>query len=411
MLTFKRQSYNYLLFVFIITLLLLVFLSLKVFALSPSFIRQEVFDGFNDTLYFNNTYYSSGGIFRAIGDNFTDKDSIDMADSIDIAGVSYFSNGRILNVTLALATPIGDNEDKTYRMLIDVDSNNKTGNKFLGGADYIIQTWGPNCSANLHEWTLAKGKYEQFFPEKGGYFTEIGTPQFVDCALNHVRFSLDLSKIAYPKEYNIAFLSKLEKGRYIHYSDFTKWIHIPPPSLPISILQDNLELRQGESKNIPISINSTTDLESIIQLSHNYKGPYSNVNFLDDTFVIPPFGSEVGSIHVNISKNSPIGFYIIIPIIADISFPYKSVISPDENLSHTNKKVPFLNTSSHTNLLIKVKGPLTTPEFLSDINNKWITPIAGIWTFLIGVITVSIPFLITIYKMYKKKKLKKTEYY
>ena len=50
-------------------------------------------------------------------------------------------------------------------------------------------------------------------------------------------------------------------------TDFTKWINVPPPQLHVATYPQSIEIRQGETKTVELTINSTSGLEPDIMLS------------------------------------------------------------------------------------------------------------------------------------------------
>ena len=50
-------------------------------------------------------------------------------------------------------------------------------------------------------------------------------------------------------------------------SDFSKWVYVPPPNIEINTNPQNIVLRQGESKNIELNLNSTFGLEPLVNVS------------------------------------------------------------------------------------------------------------------------------------------------
>lgn len=69
----------------------------------------------------------------------------DGSSNTDILAINYFSDGQFLNATLWLNGPVGNppnnDNDRAYGMLIDADSNNKTG---WEGIDYQVEINGQN---------------------------------------------------------------------------------------------------------------------------------------------------------------------------------------------------------------------------------------------------------------------------
>src|SRR5207247_721981 len=95
-----------------------------VYASSPSFVRQEIRDGTNDSWDHTKNEFISGNKFA------------------DLSAVSYYSDGQFLNATLFMRDPFVVKPSVAipgYGMLIDADSDYHTG---WQGFDYMMRvTW------------------------------------------------------------------------------------------------------------------------------------------------------------------------------------------------------------------------------------------------------------------------------
>src|ERR1700739_4220259 len=123
----KDVSNSLIIIISISSIFILLFLNSfhKTMAISPSFALQELI---NKNHHWDQTYGNSDAHLKS---NYT-----------DILAVNYISNGKSLNATFWLASGFKNSSLSTYNqpgrkiaygMLIDVDSNTKTG---YNGADY-----------------------------------------------------------------------------------------------------------------------------------------------------------------------------------------------------------------------------------------------------------------------------------
>jgi hypothetical protein len=108
--------------VIVFTLIIPEPISLGVPASSPPFVRNEVNRPFTGWVDFNNA--------TNIITNLTEPSALN--------STTYHSTGTVLDTTLWLTSPFKDRPGHTmnYGILIDADSNSKTG---WGGADYIAK--------------------------------------------------------------------------------------------------------------------------------------------------------------------------------------------------------------------------------------------------------------------------------
>jgi hypothetical protein len=148
----------------------------------PSFVRQE----FNVT----NTEGKSHTWFDVLNGgsitNFTQffqplsKRELEVLDNLDILqSVSYTSDGHFLNATLWLSNSFNPIPQcgciQSYAMLIDADSNNRTGS--FGGVDYIAQVlWNNKTNTwtfDLEEFSLTNsGRVIEKIDNYTGFFTK-----------------------------------------------------------------------------------------------------------------------------------------------------------------------------------------------------------------------------------------------
>jgi hypothetical protein len=173
----------------------------KVFASSPSFAREEIRDDFGDWI------------------NITTAEPAEGDPLADILSVDYYSDGRSLNSTVWLSSPLYPssfgNINVSYVLLIDSDMNRGTG---IEGADYKIEIKWDNRTKS---WTREFIEWESIHPRIGHVedraiskitldaknytgFSEIGN--------RYISLSTDLGAIGSPSQYRIIFYTSEKKS-------------------------------------------------------------------------------------------------------------------------------------------------------------------------------------------------------
>jgi hypothetical protein len=220
----------------------------------------------------------------------------------DILAVNYISDGKILNATIWLASGFENSSASpaynqpfrkiSYGMLIDADSNTKTG---YNGADYdlYVEVASGKLSGYLYQLS-STGVYKIL---KSINLTQsLADPNALRGA---VSLELPLSFIDYPSRYNLLFYAA-ESYKSNEVRQFTSWVSIPPPSLEITTSPSNIMIRQGQEHIIPARIKSTTgfsnDVINITLASNN-----NNNNYNYDT----ASGFNSSDLHVAIERNQP----------------------------------------------------------------------------------------------------------
>ncbi len=268
-------------------------------ASSPSFELQQMI---NENRHWVQTYGNSDANLKS---NYT-----------DILAVNYISNGQSLNTTMWLSSGfdnsstssinIVDNRSSkklSYGMLIDADSNTKTG---YNGADYdfYVESVAGKLSAYLYQLSSTGG------------FRLVGskinfTQSYAESSVGpgYVNLNLDLSSIDSPSKYNLLFYTA-ESINSDEVRQFTSWVTIPPPGLQITTSPSNIIIRQGEDQLIPARIKSTSgfsndvlnitldDINSVTSKNNNY---------------ITPSGFNSSEIHIDVQRNQPPLFKIAVP--------------------------------------------------------------------------------------------------
>jgi len=349
--------------IIIIPLLLLLILNPfhKTMALSPSFELQELI---NENRHWVQTYGNNDAHLKS---NYT-----------DILSVDYISNGKTLNATFWLASAFKNSSAAiyyqpfrkiSYGMLIDSDSNPKTG---YNGADYdfYVESVAGKLSAYLYQLSSTGGY--RLVGSKINYSQPYVDPNVL---LGSVNLQLDLGSINYPRDYNVMFYTA-EAFKSNEVRQFTSWVNIPPPSLQITTSPSNILIKQGEAQTIPARIKSTSgfsnDVINMTVGTNNNMGSGFNSSELHVTIqrIQPPL------FKIAIPQQTPLGIYTI-PLILTIREPSEAtltkpisinarggIVDPEFELSKKYPTVGYLTRP--LNLTVTVISPSAISEQFRD---------------------------------------------
>lgn len=349
--------------IIIIPLLLLLILNPfhKTMALSPSFELQELI---NENRHWVQTYGNNDAHLKS---NYT-----------DILSVDYISNGKTLNATFWLASAFKNSSAAiyyqpfrkiSYGMLIDSDSNPKTG---YNGADYdfYVESVAGKLSAYLYLLSSTGGY--RLVGSKINYSQPYVDPNVL---LGSVNLQLDLGSINYPRHYNVMFYTA-EAFKSNEVRQFTSWVNIPPPSLQITTSPSNILIKQGEAQTIPARIKSTSgfsnDVINMTVGTNNNMGSGFNSSELHVTIqrIQPPL------FKIAIPQQTPLGIYTI-PLIVTIREPSEAtltkpisinarggIVDPEFELSKKYPTVGYLTRP--LNLTVTVISPSAISEQFRD---------------------------------------------
>jgi hypothetical protein len=227
---------------------------------SPSFSRQEVGDDERDGININGL----AGTQRV--DDY--KDMLD--NSTDILKITYLSDTKNLNASLWLGgnftiDPAAKGaQAMVYGMLVDVDSNPRTG---FQGVDYQLEVQWTNSSKI---WNMFLGEYpsvdDASLKDPADYLKildikENYTDFFVDNK-PYVTLSLPLEDVAFPSEFKAMYYGIVIYNSSNMVVDLGSWMDIPPADLAISTLPNPVIIRQGEQRNVAVQLKSNDRIVS-----------------------------------------------------------------------------------------------------------------------------------------------------
>jgi hypothetical protein len=339
----------------------------NVLAYSPSFSRQEVGDDVRDGINVNGL----AGSQKA--DDY--KDPLD--NSTDIQKITYSSEGKNLNATLWLGGDFMDNgalksaKALVYGMLIDVDSNPKTG---FQGVDYQQEIQWTNST---NAWNRFLGEYRSVDDPAGknpaDYLKILNIKQnytgfFVDHK-PYITLSLSLADLDFPNKLQVMYYAIVIYDYSNMLVDLGSWIDIPPLDVMISTLPNPVIIRQGDEENVAVQLKTDNGFVSQFVKFLPIKN-YSkiniepnNLNELDSE----PSLSNTGptTFKINVASDAPIGEYTI-PILSNIS---TGAVFPSQflRISNFTFSIPTRgNILRVANLTISVIEPLTVQEQVKE---------------------------------------------
>jgi hypothetical protein len=348
----------------------------NVLADSPSFSRQEVGDDERDGININ------GLAGMQTADDY--KDPLD--NSTDILKITYLSDAKNLNASLWLGGNFTKDpaakgaEAVVYGMLVDVDSNPRTG---FQGVDYQLEVQWMNSSKI---WNMFLGEYPSVdnasLRDPAEYLKILNIKQnytdfFVDNK-PYITLSLPLDDVAFPSKFKAMYYGIVIYDSSNMVVDLGSWIDIPPADLTISTLPNPVVIRQGEQKNIAVQLKSNdgviSNVASFLPIEN-----YSKIDMQSNN-VDEPEGAAGGSsggepqsssnmgpttFITRVASDAEIGEYTI-PILVNIS---TGSVFPSEflRLSNFTFSVPTKgNILTVANLSMTVTEPVTTQEQIKE---------------------------------------------
>jgi hypothetical protein len=284
----------------------------QAFAASPTFSHIEIKDVFHDGLEVN-----------VIRNNFTEDNYMDPLDnSTDIRSVDYSSDGIILNATLWLSKPIGQDYNLSqeadiliYGILIDADSNQATGKN---GVEYQVEVQWNNLTKTWIRF------FTQYSSDGFSRIIELDlsyTEPFREQESNYVLLYADLSAMNFPNNYKVISYSEVIYDDYYPSNvsiDFDSWTYVPSPVYTASTTPPGVELRQGDEEDIGLQIKSNigSTPKVVNYLPVNYSG--IEVIFDPDELHKPYYDTSPAPFRLNVPSDAAVGQYTI-PLIANVS--------------------------------------------------------------------------------------------
>jgi hypothetical protein len=308
--------------------------------------------------------------------------------STDIVEVTYFTNGKTLNSTIWVLFPFRElpvgYSIFNYGMLIDSDFDEDTG---AGGIDYQLEIrWNNETNTwtrVLTEWssTAVGGR----ILEESKNFTRFSGDQ-----LFYVSIPIELEDISNPNKFRAVYYAESKREASPLVTDFTKWINVPPQELQVATYPQSIELTQGETKTVELTINSTSGLEPDVILYSENQDTDPVLDFSAKKLKIPSNGFASIPLTVSTSDNTKIAPHTIF-IFANSSYPALEFVKVNatSNDFEFPLKIPGDDKMVKTSLLIDVKEPLSLTDKISEFWNK----LGELLLFLYGVVAGLSPMI------------------
>lgn len=354
---------------FISIILITISINHNSFVEGTSFISQEIIDSKSD--------WKDSFLKSTNGNPLT-----------DILLVSFFSDGSIVNATFWIQDTLFEHDkrpisksDITFGMLIDADSNRKTG---IEGIDYNIAVNRENLHNNNNNntssqaWTKIIEQWSSAIPSVTKLDKRIVKevdyqPQY---GKRYIHLSFDLKAIGNPDQYRALFYTIEKKGKgSLWIMDFTKWINIPIPDITIATEPNNLEMVAGENKTIELRIKSTIGFKPEVHLFTLNLPKGVITKFGSNNLTVPTYGMATTPMWINFPADSDPRQYVI-TILTNSTISNEYIENLESNNS-SNFIIPSLqkenveNLTSVSSIAINVLAPLTPWEKFIKIITEW----------------------------------------
>jgi hypothetical protein len=296
------------------------------------------------------------------------KDENNRFASPDIESVSYLSDGETLDVTLWLSSSF---RNPTTGPLSTPESFNVIPWHYLGYTISIdvVSAYdaGPDYYATI-KWDPLTQKWIQVL-EEGSAITEqkrlieqFEPTKFYDEGKNYVMFSVPLSKIGSPQQYNLLLSTYdvyMQNGKMCYLVDITNWVQAPPPEFVITTTPNPILLRPDEKVPVEVQVKSLTNVKSNVQLSLDQVSGLK-IEIPSNTAYVPPLGIGTLLLEVTTTDEAKYRTYTV-PVYANHTFLSASKLR-DGDYVHNQVST---NTLDISNFIITVNPPLTVEEKFS----------------------------------------------
>jgi uncharacterized membrane protein YphA (DoxX/SURF4 family) len=365
---------NFLLAIIVVVILSSILQS--ILAESPDYTRQELLDKRNDQVTIS---HEKDDWFHILSRVRLVEPSSDPSN--DIHRVTYSSDGRLLNATMWLgSTPFNNS---AYGVLVETDSNQASGQQ---GIDYRIEL---GRSTNSNEWRTSVQEIES--PITGlvdkielANYTVNMTPGKI------VRLTVDLKDIGSPERYSLIFYARKDLGPGLSSIDFSDRTSVPFPQYTLITKPAIIELRRDDEQKIEIQLESNYQQIGVFGYGIQDKPSIIDRVMFEErdfnTSTVNPI-----SLTIHIDRNAKSGSYVL-KLLPIYSSQPSFLFLGESNVRDGQVKSLVFNEGVgilQMDLPIYILDPLTFQEQLSLFNEKWITPINGIYGF-IGVIAVGV---------------------
>jgi hypothetical protein len=308
--------------------------------------------------------------------------------STDILAVNYYTDGDFLNSTVWLYFPFQVKPNYTmvnYGMLIDSDFDNRTG---FDGIDHKFETrWDNNSriwTSTLEAWS-PNGKNRNI--DLNNNNNNNNSTSFFENDKHYVTLSLNLDLIGSPSKYKVIFYAEVERDG-VSFTDFTRWVAIPPLQVVITTSPNSIELHKGEERTIEVQVNSSQGYEPTVEIGAKSRVDKIAFEFpQNDTLNIPTFGEATTPLIIRASDDASVGPYTLF-ISANSTFPSEQLIdvgSENDENSTIYSTLPPEYVVTQSSVLVTIQEPLGWVDEVSNFWNKVGNPISFIYGILAGI--------------------------
>ena len=301
------------------------------------------------------------------------------SDYANLLTVHYSSDGKTLDTTFWLASnsknaSIYSQPLKKIRYGVLIAIVSLPQNSGYNGANYNYYIESVNGKWSEYLYQLSATGTSALLESRINYTESFGGPTL---GPGYAKLRLDLNSIHSPSEYGLSFYTA-ESFKSSEVRDFTGWVAVPPPVIDISTHPENITIRQGEKRFIPVEM-QTPFSKTVTNITFD-NGTKSSSNGLTVSTqrIQPPL------FKVEVSPQTPEGAYPV-PFTASMLIQTTSSTSPMFNDTvngsvdpefQVSKKYPTTGYyNSPATLTIVVQPPLTINETFMAFWVTYGTPI------------------------------------
>jgi hypothetical protein len=318
--------------------------------------------------------------------------------SSDIQAVQYYGNGKWLNATVWLSSPIEHETNYTMNFNSSPIYNTTFGYETTISWNDTNNSW----TKTIEELSSNAGADKEKDPSERKTIEKIENfTGFYENGKNYIHFSTDLDKVALSEEFDLFFYVTdnyiSNDGFSCRFTDFTDIVTLPTPIFTISTSSPFIELKPSEEKIIELQLNTSSKRDSVASLFTKNMTNNVEIDIIPKKIFVPSSGLSTTQLYVKALKNSIPGDYIL-PIYAQITFPRSNTNASTDNILDNTKEADVIENTAIT---ITVSPPLTTEQQIESFFNS---SNIGVSIIIISLIISGIIILVTYWYYQKKKK-------
>jgi hypothetical protein len=235
---------------------------------------------------------------------------------------------------------------------------------------------------------------------------------------SHVDLELDLDAIGSPENYVVisevtsTYLKKNGQAVCL-LKDFTNWIPLPPPKIELQTNPDSLTIRQGEIKQIQLSVNSSVPVPAILQFNASFPdfdkktSPSVHLRFTKQNLTIPAKGFGGTALNVGPYYNaSNVGNStgdILLNLDAEAYFPLW-ILDTSSTLAVQDNEIESIKTMTSP-VRLTILSPSNIQEQVTDVFRTSASALAEFGAVVTTVGTIAASFIIVVRWLSKRKAL------